>query len=215
MMIIRFLFLLLIPNIFCINTIGKNEKITLYPLNSTGLIYIKLSEFSSDETIYLSLNTQFGEINSYIYIQYTESEKITDNFRLINPIGSLTTQNTKAYYYSLVSSNNAYLVVKFSGFYPYSTGGLLDIITSDKNPLSDFVKTVVIIVVAIVGVGLIVGVGVILFLCLRKKTIVGSVGGMSTIDPLITGNSQGSYVNNYQPNIQPNVQVTENMYQPS
>jgi len=38
---------------------------------------------------------------------------------------------------------------------------------------------------------------------------------MSTVDPLITGNPQGFYVNNYQPNVQPNFAVTENMYPPS
>ena len=215
MMIIRFLFLLLITNIFCIDTIGRNEKKTIFPSNSTGYIYIDLSQFPLYEEIYLTLKSTVGDLDRDIYTQYTQSEEITDDFRSIYPFGSVITPNTKTFYYNLYSTNDKYLVIKYCGFYPHIAGGALEIETSDKYPLSDFVKTVIIVVVSIVGVGLIVGVGVILFLCLRKKTIVGSAGGMSTVDPLITGNPQGPYVNNYQPNVQPNFAVTENMYPPS
>ena len=58
--------LLLIANIFCEDgadaEIGKNEKRGINPQTDTGLIYIKLSEFLSDETIYLCLKSTYGNL---------------------------------------------------------------------------------------------------------------------------------------------------------
>ena len=98
MMIIRFLFLLLITNIFCIDTIGRNEKKAIFPSNSTGYIYIDLSQFSLDEEIYLTLKSTVGDLDRDIYTQYTQSEEITDDFRLISPFVSVITPNTKTFY---------------------------------------------------------------------------------------------------------------------
>ena len=61
-----------------------------YYYYSTGYIYIDLSQFPLyEEEIYLTLKSTVGDLDRDIYTQYTQSEEITDDFRLISPFGSV------------------------------------------------------------------------------------------------------------------------------
>ena len=71
MMLKIFLLLFLITNLFCCVKIGKKEKTTITSSAETGYIYIILSEFSTDDTIYLSFKVTNRELGSNIYIQYS------------------------------------------------------------------------------------------------------------------------------------------------
>ncbi len=216
-------FLCLISNIFCVNILGKNDKVTIESSSSSGYVYVKLNEFNSNDDFYVLVEATKGSISSYIYMAYSSIDP-TDSpsgvhFDSYNNFGSITTTDSQGYYYRFENRKDEhyYLIIEYYGYSRYSNG-YLTIKTYDENPLATVVKVVLIVVGVIFGLALLVTIIIIYFCCCRRRQPVNYV---APVTPVVY--AQQPFINNNQPyqNYQPQpyyqnqIQPTENLYKPT
>ena len=70
---------LLFLNAYCIYIIGKDEEITITDVLKTGIIFIKLNNFSNAEKVYVKLEMDNGYIDDYINVKFSNSPTIGIN----------------------------------------------------------------------------------------------------------------------------------------
>ena len=222
-------FLCLISNIFCVNILGKNDKVTIESSSSSGYVYVKLNEFNSNDDFYVLVEATKGSVSSYIYMAYSSIDP-TDtpsgvNFDSYNNFGSITTTDSEGYYYRFENRKDEhyYLIIKYYGYSRYSNGHLT-IKTYDENPLATVVKVVLIVVGTIFGLAFIVAIIIIYCCCCRRRQPVNYYAGMNSVAPVTpVVYAQQPFINNNQPyqNYQPQpyyqnqIQPTENLYKPT
>ena len=216
-------FLCLISNIFCVNILGKNDKVKIESYSSSGYVYVKLNEFNSNDDFYVLVEATKGSVSSNIYKAYSSIEP-TDSpsgvhFDSYNNFGSITTTDSQGYYYRFENRKDEhyYLIIEYYGYSRYSNG-YLTIKTYDENPLATVVKVVLIVVGVIFGLALLVTIIIIYFCCCRRRQPLNYV---APVTPVVY--AQQPFINNNQPyqNYQPQpyyqnqIQPTENLYKPT
>ena len=112
--------LILISDILCLDFIGKDNEIELYPKNSSWYVYLNLYEYSSNEKVYLTLKYKSsGKLDSSIKIQYINdinSNINRYNWELKNSYGSYTSVGGNGYYFEIGYKDYKYTIVQYSGF---------------------------------------------------------------------------------------------------
>ena len=123
----KFIYILLLNllflNVSCIYIIGKDEEITITNLFETGIIYIKLDNFSNAEKIYVKLEIDNGGINDCISVKFSNTPNIgINNFtdynycskdQLLNTYTNYYKINYQKYNYILILIFNLFLIYNF------------------------------------------------------------------------------------------------------
>ena len=85
---------LLFLNAYCIYIIGKDEEITITDVLKTGIIFIKLNNFSNAEKVYVKLEMDNGYIDDYINVKFSNSTTIgISNFTWYEYYSKVTSLN--------------------------------------------------------------------------------------------------------------------------
>ena len=125
----NYLIFILITNISCIITLKKGDQKSLDRSSGVGEVYIDLTYFSSDDTIYFMMKTNNGKIEDNIFMEYIRGKAEKPMFFSINnPSYTLELKNNSesgiVYYYSFDYKYYDYLYIEYHGFTAYAGGKL-------------------------------------------------------------------------------------------
>ena len=211
-----FFITILISNTFCYVSLGKNDEKTIYTNEDTsGYFYIRLNEFKSLDTFYVSIGTDDGGLSQDIQIIYTQKTEPNGTYPQSKfSYGSSNSGSSTTYYYKLDYQNYQYLFIKYKVI--QNMYAKLTFKTYDSDPL-----TFIFIIVGCVFGAIIIGVIIfIIWFCKRRKKSANYVGGIAAINayqqaPIIPGNPQYPQAPIISGNPQyPQAPVQPNLYQP-
>jgi len=165
--------------------IKNNEEKAIDSKNSNGLFYINLKTFSSDDTIYLMIKTDSGQLDENIYIAYINNlDDSSQGFKKKSPSEFNKSKSKVAYYYKIDYQSYNSLIIKYQGFIPLGDGKLV-VKCSDKDIIPDTTESVLVIVLSIIF-GLIIAAGIaIVIYCFIKRRRTWIDRRMNSIRPLL------------------------------
>ena len=145
MKLICVLITVLISTNFCDVYLGRNDEKTISPsVETPPYFYIKLDEFKSYDTIYVSIKIKNGVLSDNIFCMYANIDTNQSDFQIKSSYGITSYEGGSIYYYKFDYKNYPFLYImyKLSSFH---TGTRLTFKTYDSDPLS---SSVVILLIA-------------------------------------------------------------------
>ena len=187
MKLLNFLYILLLNilllNVSCINMIGKDEEIKITNISKSGIVYIKLFNFTNYNDINIYLKAKPGEINDYIHYEFSNDQKIIlEDYIEYQPKGKIVLINTLELYYEIPFKNYTYLILRYSGF-NFTSDGYLIFKASDKEFDIEKLKIIVIVSFSTIFVIVIIAVSIAVYIYKRKKKNKNNIAPEDNIPP--------------------------------
>ena len=199
MKFIFILLLLLLLDISCINIVGKDEEITIKDGLQSGIVVVKLDNFTNAEKVYLRLEIDRGEVSDSIMVKFSNTLDVSPyNFTdYILNYATVETPASKTYYYKINYKKYNYMIFKYSFLIYWGFPNYLKVKAMENDPTS---KTFLIILIVAGGVVVIgVTIGIIVYVIRKKKRKIKYAnpdGVPNVINPSLSVTSQETFVNN-------------------
>ena len=199
MKFIFILLLLLLLDISCINILGKDEEITINDGLQSGMVVVKLDNFTNAEKVYLSLEIDKGDIEATIIVKFSDTLDLSPYNFTYNILRYSTTETpfSKTYYYKINYEKYNYMIFKYSFLTYYTFPNYLKVKATDKDPTRKI--TLIILIVAGCIAVIAITVTIIVLVIRRKKRKnkdVNTDGVSNVINPSLSVASQEPFVNN-------------------
>ena len=192
------LLILLLLNISCKYIIGKDEEITIKDGLQSGIVYVKLDNFSNPGIIYVDLKIDKGGIYDYIEAEFSDTQIIEPrNFSDYYYYDYIKTANSSTYYYKIHYKKYNYMIFKYHLNFSLGTPSYLKVKATDDKQKSK------IFMIIFTVIGCIISIGIPIFIIVsffkkkkRKNKDVNTDGTPNIINPSLSVTSQESFVNN-------------------
>ena len=198
MKFIFILLLFLLLNISCIRIVRKDEEITIKDGLQSGIVAVKLDNFTNAEKIYLSLEIYRGEFEDPIKGKFSDTLDETP-YQFIDNIfhyAAVQTPTSTTHYFRTNYKKYNYMIFKYEFLAYWTSPNYLKIKATDKDPTS---KTLLVIFI-VAGVITVIGITVAIIVFVKKKKgkkkDVNTDGVQNVINPSLSVTSQESLDNN-------------------
>ena len=207
---------LLFLNAYCIYIIGKDEEITITDVLKTGIIFIKLNNFSNAEKVYVKLEMDNGYIDDYINVKFSNSTTIgISNFTRYEYYSKVTSLNIQTNYYRIYYQKYNYMILKYSLNTFWSNPNYLKVKAKDKDPTTKTTIIIFIVAGSVTLIGLTITIGVLIYQRNKKqKKDMKTNEVPNEISPNSYASSQESFVNNNKINDDSNNKNNSQQYYP-